>query len=145
MAKQKFHVTDAELSVLQVLWDKGRATTREVCDELYPDATTAQYYTVQKLLERLEGRKCVTRDRSERAHVFSAAVDRETLIQERLRTLSDSLCEGSLMPMLSGLIQMRRWTADEHEALAELLDEAKPESDSKDGRKKKPSRRTKSK
>ncbi len=122
MPPKRFHVTDTELSVLQVLWDRGSATTREVCDELYPNGEASHYYTVQKLLERLEKRACVHRDRSGRAHVFSAALDRETLIQERLRDLSHSLCDGAVMPMLSGLIGMRRWTADEQQQLQQMLD-----------------------
>ena len=123
MPPKRFHVTDTELSVMEVLWDREQATTRDVCDELYPQGTTSQYYTVQKLLERLEKRNCVRRDRSGRVHVFSAAVDRGELIEERLRDLSESLCDGSVMPMLSGLIKLRRWTAAEQKQLRQLLNE----------------------
>ncbi|MDB4614073.1 BlaI/MecI/CopY family transcriptional regulator [bacterium] len=137
MVKPKFHVTDAELEILQILWESERATTREVCDQLYPQATTAQYYTVQKLLERLESRKCVNRDRSQRAHVFTAAIDRDTLIQDRLRNVSDSLCDGALLPMLSGLIKMRKWSASEQKELAQLLKEATAGPKSKSKSKKK--------
>ena len=126
MRPKQYHVTDTELLVLQVLWDRGQATTREVCDEIYPDGSTSQYYTVQKLLERLEKRNCVQRNRSQRVHVFAAAIDRETLIQERMRGLSDTLCGGSLIPMLTGLIQMRRWTASEQKQLRDLLDQVSP-------------------
>ncbi|QDV51192.1 BlaI/MecI/CopY family transcriptional regulator [Gimesia fumaroli] len=123
MPPKQYHVTDTELLVLQVLWERSRATTREVCDEIYPEGSTSQYYTVQKLLERLESRNCVERDRSQRVHIFSATIDRETLIQERLRGLSDSLCGGSVIPMLTGLIQMRRWTTAEQKQLNQLLEE----------------------
>ena len=122
MTGKRFHVTDAELAVLQVLWDRGTATTRDVCNELNPDGGgTSEYYTIQKLLERLEKRDCVTRDRTQRVHLFSPAIDRETLIEQRLRDVSDSLCDGAVIPMLSGLIRMRQWTADEQEQLKKLL------------------------
>lgn len=127
MPPRKYHVTDAELSVLQVLWDRGQQTTRQITDQLYPDGSTAQYYTVQKLLERLESRNCVLRNRDQRIHKFTAAIDRETLIQERLRDLSDSLCDGSIAPMLSGLVQLRRWTEAEQAELRKLLDESTEE------------------
>ncbi|HAH49308.1 BlaI/MecI/CopY family transcriptional regulator [Gimesia sp.] len=132
MQSKQYHVTDTELLVLQVLWDRGQATTREVCDAIYPEGSTSQYYTVQKLLERLEKRNCVIRDRRQRVHVFSAAIDRETLIQERLRGLSDTLCGGAVIPMLTGLIQMRRWTASEQKQLKELLKEVPPKKLPKD-------------
>jgi BlaI family penicillinase repressor len=121
MTPKRFHVTDTELSVLQVLWDRKVATTREICDELYPGGTTAQYYTVQKLLERLESRGCVERDRTERVHTFSPAIDRASLIEERLRDLSESLCDGAVLPMLTGLIRMRRWTPSEQKQLQQFL------------------------
>jgi predicted transcriptional regulator len=56
-------------------------------------------------------------------HVFSAAIDREALIEQRLRDVSVSLCDGAVIPMLSGLIRMRRWTADEQQQLKKLLND----------------------
>src|SRR5262249_10192887 len=56
MARTPPDVTDAELAVLQVLWDRGPATIRELTPLLYPDVTDASYATVQKLLERLEAK-----------------------------------------------------------------------------------------
>src|SRR5579872_6415586 len=64
MARTPQDITDAELSVLQILWDKGRETIRELTDVLYPSGTGVHYATVQKLLERLEGKKFVKRDRT---------------------------------------------------------------------------------
>jgi len=125
MAPRKFHVTDTELAVLQYLWDNGPAATRDICSTLYPQGTVSQYYTVQKLLDRLESRGCVTRDRSDRVHRFSAAIDRDSLLAERLRDLSETLCDGSLMPMLSGLLKLKRWTSREQEQLQQLLDDLK--------------------
>ena len=55
-------VTEAELTILQFLWDQGPATIRQLTDALYPPGTEAQYATVQKLLERLEGKGHVSRD-----------------------------------------------------------------------------------
>ncbi len=47
-------VTDAELAVLQTLWDRGRSTIRQITELLYQDGSDASYATVQKLLERLQ-------------------------------------------------------------------------------------------
>ena len=47
-------ITDAELDVLQVLWKHGPLPIRRIAEGLYGDASTSQYATVQKLLERLE-------------------------------------------------------------------------------------------
>src|SRR5262245_37149850 len=50
MARTPQDITDAELAVLQVLWDEGRRTIRELTDTLYPSGTGVHYATVQKLL-----------------------------------------------------------------------------------------------
>ena len=71
MARTPQDVTDAELAVLQVLWDDGPATIRQLTDVLYPGGGTAQYATVQKLLDRLEAKGFVHRDRSAAAHTFT--------------------------------------------------------------------------
>ena len=62
MPPDLYDVTDAELAVLQTLWEHGPATIRQLADILYPGGKAAQYGTVQKLLERLEGKTCVRRD-----------------------------------------------------------------------------------
>jgi predicted transcriptional regulator len=116
-------ITDAELSVLKVLWDDGPATVRRIMDRLYPEGTTSQYATVQKLLERLEEKRLVSRDRSGRVHVFAARVKRDAVIDRRLRTLADNLCDGSLSPLLTHLVKAKRLSARERRELRRLLDE----------------------
>ena len=53
-------------------------------ERLYPEGTTALNATVQKLLERLEAKKCVKRNRKTWPHQFSASVAREVLMAEAL-------------------------------------------------------------
>jgi predicted transcriptional regulator len=118
-------VTDAELSVLQTLWDRGPATIRRLTDVLYPEGTAGQYGTVQKLLERLEAKECVTRDRSHWPHVFAPAIDRETLIGQRLRTMAEKLCGGSMTPLLLHLLKAEKFSTEERQELRAFLDKLK--------------------
>ena len=123
MARTPQDVTDAELGVLQVLWDEGPATIRRLTEVLYPGGGTAQYGTVQKLLDRLEGKGFVSRDRTPPAHTFTAAVGREELIGRRLRDVAEKLCGGSLTPLLTHLVRQRRLSARERQELRDLIDE----------------------
>src|SRR5437870_4599997 len=104
MARTPQDITDAELAILQVLWDEGAASIRQLTGALYPDGRVSHYATVQKLLERLEAKSCVRRDRSAAVHVFDAAVSREDLIGRRLQTMAEKLCGGSLTPLLTHLV-----------------------------------------
>jgi predicted transcriptional regulator len=114
-------VTDAELAVLQTLWEHGAATIRQLADILYPGGKAAQYGTVQKLLERLESKGCVERDRAPWPHVFKAAVDREALIGWRLRETAEKLCGGSLTPLLMHLLSAEPLSDEERQELRSFL------------------------
>src|SRR5262245_19550411 len=116
-------VTDAELGVLQTLWERGPLTIRQIVEVLYPGAgTSGQYGTVQKLLERLENKECVRRDRTPWPHVFAAAVDRETLIGWRLRETAEKLCGGSMAPLLLHLLRVEQFSDPERRELRAFLD-----------------------
>jgi predicted transcriptional regulator len=133
MARTPQDVTDAELAVLQLLWDGGPATIRQLTDVLYPGGGTAQYGTVQKLLDRLEAKGCVHRDRTPAAHTFAAAIRREDLIGRRLQDMAEKLCGGSLTPLLTHLVRTRRLTARERQELRDLIDEFDPKGKGKSG------------
>ena len=107
------NVTDAELAVLRVLWDRSGATIRRLADTLYPGGTAAHYSTVQKLLDRLEAKGFVTRRPDGRANVYSARVNRSELIARRLRETAEKLCSGSLTPLLTQLIESSELSAEE--------------------------------
>src|SRR5260370_18806252 len=114
---------EGELAVLQVLWEGGPATIRRITDVLYPAGGSSHYATVQKLLERLETKGCVSRDRGGAVHVFAAAIDRDALIGRRLRSLAEKLCGGSWTPLLTHLLHAQRLSAAERQALRALIDE----------------------
>jgi BlaI family penicillinase repressor len=128
MARMPQDVTDAELGILQVLWDQGSATIRQLTDSLYPSGGTAHYATVQKLLERLELKGCVARDRSTAAHTFVARIDRTALIGRRLEEMAEKLCGGSLTPLLTHLVRAQRLSARERQELRDLIDRLDPKS-----------------
>lgn len=123
---------------MHVLWDRGPSTIRQITSVLYPEGTVSQYATVQKLLERLEGKDFVARDRSASVHVFYPQVERETLVGRRLEAVAASLCDGSFAPLLTHLVRAQRLSSEERQALRTMIDEleaAPPEEG--EGRKKK--------
>ncbi len=126
----RIRATRKESDILQVLWEKGDSTIRQLADVLYPDGTHAHYATVQKLLERLESRGIVNRDRRPRAHRFSAALSREEFLGGRLRELADQFLDGSLPPLVTALVRSGRMSAKDRLQLRRLLDELTGEADS---------------
>jgi BlaI family penicillinase repressor len=116
------HVTDAELTVMKALWERGASTIRELTGDLYPGGGAAHYATVQKLLERLESKSCVKRRARGRINVYTASRGRQDLIAHRLRETADKLCEGSLTPLLTHLVGSVRLSRDQVSELRKLVD-----------------------
>jgi BlaI family transcriptional regulator, penicillinase repressor len=123
MARTPQDVTDAELAVLQALWERGPANRRQLTDLLYPESGPAHYTTVQKLLERLAAKGYVVECPGEGSRTFAPAVSREELINRRLRAVADKLCDGSLTPLLTNLIQTQQLSSLELQELRDFIDQ----------------------
>ncbi len=123
MPRKAKDVTDAELAIMQVLWEEGPTTVRRIAERTYPNEPDKQVPTVQKLLGRLEAKDCVSRDRAVWPRRYTAAVGREDLVGRRLETTAEELCGGSFGPLLSYLVRGRPLSEDERATLRGLLDE----------------------
>ncbi|HEX4141987.1 MAG TPA: BlaI/MecI/CopY family transcriptional regulator [Pirellulales bacterium] len=126
MAKKLEQITDGELAILRVLWQRGVATTREITEAVYPEVTDPKMASVQKLIERLEGKGCVERDRSERAHRFRWLVSQEEFLQSRLQSLADRVCDGELADLMTTLVRSKGISRSERTELRKLIDELWP-------------------
>jgi predicted transcriptional regulator len=123
MGKAAREITDTELSLLTQLWQRPSATVPELTEALYGNNQPALLATVRKLLDRMEAKGCVSRDRAKWPHHYSAAVKREELAGNRLQAAADELFDGDLAPLLTHLVRSERLTAKDRENLRQVLDE----------------------
>lgn len=122
-------LANAELAVMDLLWQNDRLTARDIREQLYPDATKAQHGTVQRLLQRLEDKGYVERDRSLPVHLFAAAISRQTYAGQQLESLADKLTAGSFAPLITHLVEEKRISAEEIERIRAILDGQTDEGD----------------
>jgi predicted transcriptional regulator len=134
MARLQRDVTEAELAILQVLWEEGTATVRRLIDRLYAPGGASAHATVQKLLERLEAKGCIRRDRSGPVQVITPAIRREALVRRRLREVADDLCGGSLATMFSFLVTPRKLASKDRKALRVFLQQLEDDEALRDDR-----------
>lgn len=118
-------LANAELSVMELLWDHGAMTARQVQDRLYGSSDRSQHGTVQRLLQRLEEKDFVRRDRTEHANTFTPCISRAEYAGGQLESLAERLTGGSIAPLLSHLIDSKRLSRAELRRLRELLDGGK--------------------
>ena len=123
MARAGREITETELSLLTELWQRPSATVRELTEALYGNTPPALLATVQKLLDRMEAKGCVARDRSKWPHQYSAALKREELVGNRLQAAADQLFDGDLAPLLTHLVRSQKLSAKDRQDLRKVLDE----------------------
>lgn len=113
---------NSELAVMELLWRKGRLSARQILELLYPDTSRPQHGTVQRLLQRLEAKGFVTRDRSLGVNLFSPAASRESYASGQLESLVDRLGGGSLAPMVTRLVEDNKLSRAEIQKLRRILE-----------------------
>jgi predicted transcriptional regulator len=123
MGRTPREITDTELSLLNELWQRPSASVPDLTEALYGNTAPALLATVRKLLDRLEAKGCVSRDRTHWPNHYSAAVKREELAGNRLQAAADELFDGDLAPLLSHLVRSQKLTAKDRADLRKLLDE----------------------
>jgi predicted transcriptional regulator len=86
--------TKTELSILNILWDNGPSTVRDV-HEAMNRSEASGYTTALKMLQVMHQKGQVVRNASQRAHVYSAAVSKDQTQSQFLTDLVDRLFDGS--------------------------------------------------
>ncbi|MDA7902063.1 BlaI/MecI/CopY family transcriptional regulator [Mariniblastus sp.] len=117
-------LTNAELSAMELIWEAERLTARQILEQLYDDSKKSQHGTVQRLLQSLEQKGFVERDRSLGVYLFSATISREAYGGLQLESLAQRLTGGSIAPLLTHLLDERKLGKVEIKRLRKLLEEA---------------------
>lgn len=116
-------IPDAELEVLACVQRRGRATAREVREEL-ASWRPLSHSSVMTLLGRLADRGLVDRERGEgREYIYHATATREEALEPIFRRLLNRVFEGDAAAMTASLFQTRPPEPDELERLERLLDD----------------------
>ena len=116
-------LANAEFAIMELLWAEQPLTARDIRESLYADSGKTQHGTVQRLLQRLEDKGLVVRDRDMGVQLFSTTVGREQYASEQLETLTQRFTGGSLAPLVTTLVEQHRVSRDEIDRLRRILDE----------------------
>jgi BlaI family penicillinase repressor len=111
-----------ELQIMQVLWDRGALSIREI-QEGFPENDRPAYTTIQTTVYRLETKKAVQRVKKiSNAHIFEATVSRQSA-QRRLIDDLLGLFGGRSQPVMAHLIEAGKLTMDDVKEAERLLKE----------------------
>lgn len=114
--------TDAELSILRVLWERGPSTVREVHDALSGTQATG-YTTILKLMQIMTEKGLVVRDETERAHVYEARHSEQRTQRQIVADLVERAFGGSPAKLVMQALSGKRASRAELNAIRDLLDQ----------------------
>ena len=115
-------LTDSELRLMQVIWDKGQATAAEVLETL-PDANIA-YTTVLNTLRILEAKGYVKHSKDGKAFVYHPLINRNQARSAALRHLVSRFFSGSHQLLVSNLIEDAHLSKRDLQRLKQLIEES---------------------
>lgn len=119
--------TSFEFEILQELWDRGPLTVREVYETLNSRRSLV-YTTVLKALQVMHEKGYVTRDDSQRSHVFVAAIGETEAKRNSVQALADTVFGGSAAELAMHALSSKPASSDEIAKIEQLLDTLKRES-----------------
>lgn len=114
--------TDAELSILQVLWQRGPCTVREVFEAIAPEGHIG-YTGVLKLMQLMVTKGLLSRDDSERAHVYRAEQSEEYAQRCLTGEFVEKVFGGSAQRLVLQALATNKTSAEELAEIRRLLDE----------------------
>jgi BlaI family penicillinase repressor len=123
-AAKQIKPTESELEILQVLWNKGLASVREVHEELAKTKDVG-YTTTLKLMQIMNEKGLVKRDDSVKTHIYQAAMSREKTQKHLLGRMIDGLFGGSTTQLVLQALGNHKASEQELEEIQKLLNNLK--------------------
>jgi predicted transcriptional regulator len=122
MVKPIQDITEAELSVMEVLWEHSQGSTvREIVLAVYGRHEHSLHGGVKSFLDRLIEKEYVKVDKTGFAHKFHASVTREAFVGLKLKHLAASHFQGSLVPLLLTLVGQTKLNKTDRAAIEKLI------------------------
>jgi predicted transcriptional regulator len=116
--------TESELEILQVLWERGTASVRDVHEEL-AKIKDVGYTTTLKLMQIMNEKGLVRRDDSFKTHIYQSAVSKEKTQKHLLGKMIDNLFGGSSTELVIQALGNHKATPSELDEIQQLLDNLK--------------------
>ena len=114
--------TDAELAILRVLWERGPSTVRQV-HEILSAVRPTVYTTILKLMQIMDEKGLVRRDKSQRAHVYQPTFTEAETQKRLVGDLMERAFSGSTASLLMQALSAKEASAEELAQIRQILDE----------------------
>jgi BlaI family penicillinase repressor len=118
----KVNLGRVQLRIMQVLWQRGQASAREITDALNREEDIA-HSTVQTLLRKLEDKGTIRHEIQDRTFVYFPTVKEESVTRDATRELIGRVFGGDAAGLVAYLLKEEKISRKELQALKKLIDE----------------------
>jgi len=126
MSKNHIKPTEGEMEILQVLWQKGLCTVREVHEAL--DKKDSGYTTTLKLMQIMHEKGMVERDTNQKTHIYKAIVNQDKTERQLVNKMIDNVFNGSAARLVMQALGNHSASADEIEEIKKYLEKLEKNS-----------------
>ncbi|HEY9487379.1 MAG TPA: BlaI/MecI/CopY family transcriptional regulator [Chryseosolibacter sp.] len=121
MKKKFIKPTEKELEILQILWEKGPAAVKDVHEVMGGDQQNG-YTTILKLLQIMNEKGLVTRQKSGKLHLYEAVASQEHTRQYMLDKMIHTVFQGSAMQLVMSALGNTKSSKEELSEIKRYLE-----------------------
>ncbi|HLT75205.1 MAG TPA: BlaI/MecI/CopY family transcriptional regulator [Ohtaekwangia sp.] len=121
MEKKTIKPTEKEMEILQVLWERGASSVKEVHEALGGDSRNG-YTTILKFMQIMFEKGLVTRQKSGKLHLYKAVASLETTRQQLVEKMIDTVFKGSAAQLVMSALGHKKSSREELDRIREYLD-----------------------
>lgn len=115
--------TESELEILQLLWENGSMTVRQVHDKLLAAQKVSGYTTSLKIMQIMFEKGLVSRERDGRSHIYTAVAEEKDTQRRLLSRFTDKVFKGSAMSLVMQALGNKKSSPEEIAEIRKMLDE----------------------
>ena len=119
MRRRSTTLTEQELEIMKVVWERETATVRDVYESLLERRKVA-YTTVMTMMKILEQKGYLKKTQADRAYVYRPAQPQRQVVGDMVRDFVNRVFNGSAEPLLVHLVENHQLSREELEEIAQL-------------------------
>ncbi len=123
----KSEPTESELEILQILWEQGTSSVRDV-NEILNQTRDTGYTTTLKIMQIMNEKGLVSRDTTQRTHLYDAAIPKESVQQGIVQKVIQSVFRGSGKKLIMQVLGQHEPTPAELHEIRTLIEEMEKSS-----------------
>ena len=130
MSEKPIKTTEKELEILQIVWEKGSASVKDIHEAMGGDETNG-YTTILKFMQIMHDKGLVTREKSGKLHMYAAVPSLENTRQQLLDKMINTVFQGSAAQLVMSALGNSTSSKKELDEIKAYLDKLVQDGDNR--------------